>query len=252
MELHNNSYKCYDSIPTPPDGLKQPDAEFTLNIATGNTLTASVKGNLIRSSSLDSLINSSEQDSSSSELSDSDSLCELKTISAVDVHGIDDKPRTSDIEQLKHVEAPKDSVRKTYLENSHRSCDYENCGFREDTNHYTIKDSSSLDENLDSIEVNPSPVKPIVLPAPPPPPPVILKVNRRSSVVNLDPRMETIPEEPNESKVLSVKEILARFETLRETSEVKKVLTSNATSYGFDFSLLFNNHSKSLRVSLLI
>lgn len=231
VELHNNSYKCYESIPTPPDGLKQSDAEFTLNLATGNTLSPSVKSNIIRSSSLDSLINSSEQDSSS-ELSDSDSLCELKKISASDVHGVD-TPRTSDIEQLKNVEPPKDSVRKTYLENSHRSCDYENCGFREDT----YKEPS--DENFDSIEVSPSPTKPIVLPAPP----VVLKVNRRSSVVNLDPRMETIPEEPNESKVLSVKEILARFETLRESSEVK--LTSNATSYGFDFSLFFDYNFKS-------
>lgn len=227
IELHNNSYKCYDSIPTPPDGLKQPDAEFTLNIATNNTSSPKLKSNLIRSSSLDSLINSSEQDSSS-ELSDSDSLCELKKISSSDAHSVD-KPRTSDIEQLKNVEPPKDSVRKTYLENSHRSCDYENCGFKEPPS----------DENFDSIEINPSPTKPIVLP----PPPVVIKVNRRSSVVNLDPRMETIPEEPNESKVLSVKEILARFETLRETSEVK--LTSNATSYGFDFSLFFNYNLKS-------
>lgn len=204
LELHNNSYKCYDSIPTPPDGFEQ------ANEYKDHSTTTSVKNSLIRSPSLDSLINSSEQDSSlEDELSDSDSLCELQNISSCDAISFD-KPRTSDIEQLKNVEPAKEPARKAYLEKSHKSCDYENCGFKEDSSK-SGQSASSNNENSASIsEVSSRPISQ----------PVALKINRRNSVVNLDSRMETIHEDPNESKILSVKEILARFETLRETAEV--------------------------------
>lgn len=204
LELHNNSYKCYDSIPTPPDGLKQ-NNEYK-----DYSTTTSVKNSLIRSPSLDSLINSSEQDSSlDDELSDSDSLCELQNISSYDVNFLD-KPRKSDIEQLKNVEPPKEPVRKAYLEKSHKSCDYENCGFKDTNKSENL--SSSINENLTGIS---SPRTVVTSQH------IALKSNRRNSVVNQDSRMETIHEDPNETKILSVKEILARFETLRETAEVK-------------------------------
>lgn len=206
--LHNSSYKHCDPIPTPPRGLKQ---YHDFKESSPNTSTMSVKNTLIRSPSLDSLINSSEQDSSlDDELSDSDSLCELKNITSYDIKSFD-KPRKSDIEHLKDVEPPKEPARKAYLEQSHKSCDYENCGFKE---------NSTLNEKVDdktSSNVGKVCSKAIAVPAP-----VVLKSNRRNSVASSDPsRMETILEEPNDSKNLSVKEILARFETLRETAEVK-------------------------------
>lgn len=146
------------------------------------------------------------------ELSDSDSLCELKNITSYDVTSVDDKPRKSDIEQFKDVEPAKEPARKAYLEQSHKSCDYENCGFKESSDHCE-KDS---DIKPATVAINCS--KAIAVSAP-----VVLKGNRRNSVVSSESnRMETILEEPNDSKNYSVKEILARFETLRETAEVKR------------------------------
>lgn len=202
IELHN-SYKCYDSIPTPPDGAKQYN-DFRHQSA--NTFTSVGANNLARSASLDSLVNSSEQDSSD-DLSDSDSLCELKNITPSDDGNVD-RPRRSDIEECKNVEAPKEPVITAYLAKSHQSCDYENCGFKTDVNEKEKSDDD--DENLNSSNAF----------APP-----IIKSVRRNSVATSDSirRMETILEEPIEPKI-SVKEILARFETMRETAEVKSVV----------------------------
>ena len=208
VKLHNNSYKHYDSIPTPPGSLKQHhDTEESLP-------NSSAMSALIRTPSLDSLINSSEQDSSlEDELSDSDSLCELRNITSYDVNCVD-KPRKSDIEQFRNVEPPKEPAIKAYLEKSHKSCDYENCGFKENLNN---NEQVDFHDKTTSAGLNNS--KAIIAP-------VVLKVNRRNSVVNAESnRMETIHEEPNDSKNLSVKEILARFETLRETAEVKRSQT---------------------------
>lgn len=193
IELHN-SYKCYDSIPTPPDGLTlysglKPQAE---QVAPSNESNA-----LIKSPSLDSLANSSERDNESSDgISDTDSLCELKNIASNEANA-SDKPRKSDIEQIINIEPQKEVVRKAYLEKSHKSCDYENCNFKKNS-----RENGKAHEN-------------------PFPSAVTLKTVRRNSVNNLDAnRMETILEEPTETKVLTVKEILARFETMRESAEV--------------------------------
>lgn len=207
-ELHN-SYKCYDSIPTPPDESKQA-IDFKQQLA--NTFSSDNNNNLPRSTSLDSLVNSSDQNSNSSldELSDSDSLCELKNISAYDSKS-SDKPRKSDIEEFKDVEPPKEPVIKAYLEKSHNyGCDYENCGFK--------TDSSSDKDKIDSFFEEENPQNNFTLPTPT----INIKNVRRTSVANIDSirRMETILEEPIEPKI-SVKEILARFETMRETAEVK-------------------------------
>ena len=203
-ELHN-SYKCYDSIPTPPDGSKQAN-DFKQQFA--NTFSSDNNNNLPRSTSLDSLVNSSDQNSSLDELSDSDSLCELKNISAYDSKSAD-RHRKSDIEELKNVEPPQEPVIKAYLEKSHKyGCDYENCGFKSDSSDKDKIDSFFEEESLQDDFPHPTPT-------------INIKNVRRTSVTNLDSirRMETILEEPIEPKI-SVKEILARFETMRETAEV--------------------------------
>jgi hypothetical protein len=210
MELHN-SYKCYDSIPTPPDGSKLcNDYKFH---TPNNTLVSSRKNNLERSPSVDSLINSSEQDSSLDELSDSDSLCELKSIAPISEKN-QDKPRVSDIDPLKDVEPAKEPARKAYLEKSHKSCEYENCGFKKDSVIVSENADEFIDEN--SFQSAKNPAKGFQLS----PPTNVLKNNRRNSIAD-SIRMETILEEPLETKIMSVKEILARFETMRETAEVK-------------------------------
>lgn len=193
MELHN-SYKCF-SIPKPPNEVKSCSL-----VKSSTAVIESSSENLTRTRSLDSLINSSDQDSFDG-FSDSDSLCELKCI-AKETH-CPEKIRESDIEQLRHIESVTESVRTSYLEKSHKSCDYENCGFKKDTND-TTPDKLENDKN----EV------------PAPSAPASVKNARRNSIANLDTRMETIPEEPIEPKILSVKEILARFETMRQDSEV--------------------------------
>lgn len=233
-----NSYKCYDSIPTPSpisnnncinnEGSQKTNGVDSLRIADNIKQLVDGNGNnnnkLHRPASLDSLINSSEQDSSSdtdedadNQLSDSDSLTELQNISNSE-NKATDTPRKSDIEGLKNdIEPPKEPVIKAYLEKSHKKCDYKNCGFKK-------TEPNSLDDIEVADEYN----------SPPPlcclssnnqlksgPPSSSVKSNRRTSIASSGSvgRMETIIEEPLEAKV-SVKEILARFETLREAAEV--------------------------------
>jgi hypothetical protein len=212
-ELHN-SYKCYDSIPTPPDGSIQ---AIDFKHQSANTFSSDNSNigssNLPRSTSLDSLVNSSDQNSSLDELSDSDSLCELKNISAYEGKSAD-KPRKSDIEEFKNVEPPKEPVIKAYLEKSHKyGCDYENCGFKKDSDEKD-KIDSFFDEEAEKGSQNSFTLPTASI--------NIKNVRRNSVVANLESirRMETILEEPIEPKI-SVKEILARFETMRETAEVK-------------------------------
>lgn len=235
--LHN-SYKCYDSIPTPsPTAIDESkrannanfmhqslssNANNNNNNSSSNSISASA--NLLRTASLDSLINSSEQDSHSDNnddeedddddedvLSDSDSLTELKNIcdnnnsknnrSDRD-NCCDDRPRKSDIEELTNgIEPPKEPVIKAYLEKCHKKCEYKNCCFK--------KSSNSSDTTADTKKNNNHQIKSNLS----------SRRNSIASAVSVS-RMETILEEPTEPKV-SVKEILARFETLREAAEVK-------------------------------
>lgn len=215
-ELHN-SYKCYDSIPTPPDGSKEANDFKHQSV---NTFSPDNNNNLPRSTSLDSLVNSSDQNSSLDELSDSDSLCELKNISSYEGKS-SDKPRKSDIEEFNDVEPPKEPVIKAYLEKSHKyGCDYENCGFKKDKD----KDPEDLDKIDSFFDEEKSSEDNFTLPTTSS---INIKNTRRNSVANLESirRMETILEEPIEPKI-SVKEILARFETMRETAEVKLMTSS--------------------------
>lgn len=206
IELHN-SYKCYDSIPTPPDESKQ----FKHH---QHQQTITFSDNLIRCASLDSLVNLSDQNNSSDELSDSDSLSELKDISSP-AKVIPDKPRKSDIEEIKNIEPPKDPVIKAFLENSHKTCDYENCGYKKENS--TVSDKNKLNEQQSTTITQQQHLNsPISISNQS----VLKNIRRNSDSIR---RMETILEEPIEPKI-SVKEILARFETMRETAEVKFVL----------------------------
>lgn len=240
----SNSYKCYESIPT-PSPISPDSSNASGSSGTSKTKESSIKKkkphegsigskkSLQRVASLDSLVNSSEQDSSDDELerlSDSDSLPEIGQITGetrVDVH------RKSDLEEMKNVEPHQEPVIKAYLEKSHKKCDYKNCGFRRtEMNDFDIEDpitpaplktTSTCSSSSSScggtnggcngggtgsaggtMSSTTSSIK-----------------NRRNSIASSGSvgRMETILEEPIEPKV-SVKEILARFETLREAAEV--------------------------------
>lgn len=226
--LHN-SYKCYDSIPTPsPTALDDSKRgggsntnfmhqSFPSNANNNNSNAAAA--NLLRTASLDSLINSSEQDSGSNHsddddvISDSDSLTELANICDNNSRnnncketraGSADYERKSDIEELKNgIEPPKEPVIQAYLEKCHKKCEYKNCCFKKSSDESDTKKSCST-SNQNQIKSN--------LPS---------RRNSIASAVSVS-RMETILEEPIEPKV-SVKEILARFETLREAAEVMRV-----------------------------
>ena len=241
-----NSYKCYDSIPTPsPTALdiEQQSKQFndfmhqslSVNSNGSNKITQNNQrnnNNLIRTASLDSLINSSEQDGSGSNktsdsdddddvLSDSDSLCELKHINLCDgnKNSSDELPRKSDIEEFKNVEAPKEPVIKAYLEKCHKKCEVKNCCFKKsssESENTKTNNNCNSNNSCDNKSNQPQQQQQQI---------VVLKSNlpvRRNSIASVvsASRMETIHEEPIEAKV-SVKEILARFETLREAAEVK-------------------------------
>jgi hypothetical protein len=192
---------------------------------------ANESSNLHRPASLDSLINSSEQESSEDDidqLSDSDSLTELENITGTSNGKPEDIPRKSDIEDLKKVEPPREPVIKAYLEKSHKKCDYKNCNFKksDQTNYDQIE---TIEEYVakNTMQPQPLPLPPLSQSPEDTSPPNgksvslngIVKTRRTNSSGSSCGRMETIIEEPIEPKV-SVKEILARFETLREAAEV--------------------------------
>ncbi|KXJ76518.1 hypothetical protein RP20_CCG009528 [Aedes albopictus] len=146
-------------------------------------------------------------------LSDSDSMaeiCEITGETRVDIH------RRSDLDDMQDVQPLDEPVIKAYLEKSHVQCEYKNCGFKkelsssqssidviqEDSELSTLFTATSSSSTLSTTNVQSS------------------AKNRRNSIASSGSvgRMETIIEEPMEPKV-SVKEILARFETLRESAE---------------------------------
>lgn len=184
----NGSYKCYDPIPT-PSPISPAQAK--------NALAAAEL--LQRSTSLDSLHNSSDNSSEDGgdPSSDSDSIFGVR-----ELNGSADPEnchRQSDLVMLKQVaEAAGSSfsdaeLQKSYLEHSHKKCDYKDCSYKKQDQ------NGSRDKS---------------------------KSGRRNSITSAISmaKMETILEEPIEAKV-SVKEILARFETLREAAEVVTILT---------------------------
>lgn len=198
----SNSYKCYDSIKTPSpianhnkhndEDQRQPDSL--------------ISNHFHRPASLDSLANSSDQESSEiDDISDNDSITDLGHITGTTSAQIH---RKSDLEDLGDILSPNEPVIKAYLEKSHNKCDFKDCGYKkqEDNNNDDYEEpiiDQSCNQSIGSVSS------------------VCSLKNRRNSIASSGSvgRMETIIEEPIEPKV-SVKEILARFETLRESAEV--------------------------------
>lgn len=220
-----SSYKCFEAIATPsPIPINCTDI-----IGNGDNRGAS---NLHRSTSLDSLANSSEQGSSSDDigqLSDVDSINEYETNklrgrTQVQVH------RKSDLEEAKLNEVStvnQEPVIKAYLEKSHRKCDYKNCGFKEKNGADSV-DGDIIFENVNGG----GSVSSIASVG------GLSQKSRRHSVASSGSigRMETIIEEPIEPKI-SVKEILARFETLNSLEVVEIVLLYSRNRLGSGLNL---------------
>lgn len=222
----SSSYKCYEGIPT-PSPISPAGSSFARNHDYGNNSSQhsrSIKhesetDTLHRPVSLDSLVNLSERasnlDDKLEQLSDSDSMaeiCELTGETLVDIH------RRSDLDDLQDVQPMDEPVIKAYLEKSHVQCEFKNCGFKKDHDSQNTIDVIQEDSELSGLfKTNTTIVSSLTASL------QSSVKNRRNSIASSGSvgRMETIIEEPLEPKV-SVKEILARFETLRESAEVNK------------------------------
>lgn len=203
MQLHDtiSSYKCFEAIATP----SPIPIDFNRNLSSA-----------LRSTSLDSLANSSEQDSLSDDQSIGGDIGPLSD-DHTDInhpsnhhhhphHQYQAHPhRKSDLDAFKLSEISANESRepiiKEFLEKSHRKCDYKNCGYKNSEQQtfpeHTIDEcatSATAQYNLGQQQQ---------------------QKTRRTSIASSGSvgRMETIIEEPIEPKI-SVKEILARFETL--------------------------------------
>lgn len=210
MQLHDtiSSYKCFEAIATP----SPIPIDFNRNLSSA-----------LRSTSLDSLANS-EQDSLSDDQSIGGDIGPLS-----DEHTELNHPhhhhhqyqqhlhRKSDLDAFKLSEITTNESRepiiKEFLEKSHRKCDYKNCGYK--NSDQQVLPEHTIDECATSTT-----------------PPFSLaqqqqQKTRRTSIASSGSvgRMETIIEEPIEPKI-SVKEILARFETLT-TLEVICTISKN-------------------------
>lgn len=205
-----SSYKCFESIAT-PSPIAPTDGNANIN---DNRNT-----HLHRAASLDSLANSSEQETSEeteddvNELSDADSIPEFrqierKLVTSAQVH------RKSDLEEMKNEPVPKEPVIKAYLEKSHRKCDYKNCGYKKKDKDKD-KDKDLCDSGVEDTISKVTTTGTLSSTSSTSTSSSTASKTRRTSVASSGSvgRMETIIEEPNEPKI-SVKEILARFETL--------------------------------------
>lgn len=211
-----SSYKCFEVIAT-PSPIKTKSCDVDHNIACG------MSTQLNHATSLDSLVNSSEHGSSSSEdrddcISDEDSITE-------DSKWTKTNQRKSDLENFQNSDPQKEPVIKAYLEKSHLKCDYKNCSYKKlpESNGElnSIRKEKESDENESDCEIQDKQIGTKIQNENADGSDTMSTVstsstkNRRLSVASSGSvgRMETIVEEPIESKI-SVKEILARFETL--------------------------------------
>lgn len=219
----SSSYKCYEGIPT-PSPISPAGSNFVRNYDHSSQHSRSINlesetTTLHRPASLDSLVNltsdhAAHMDENFERLSDSDSMaeiCEITGETRVDIH------RRSDLDDMQDLQPLDEPVIKAYLEKSHVQCEYKNCGFKKDYNANQntidiIQEESELSALFKACSSSSSASTTSVQPT---------TKNRRNSIASSGSvgRMETIIEEPMEPKV-SVKEILARFETLRESAEV--------------------------------
>lgn len=224
MQLHDSisSYKCFEAIATP----SPIPIDFNRNLSSA-----------LRSTSLDSLANSSEQDS----LSDDQSIGgDIGPLSDTDTHHSPPPPphhqyqqhphRKSDLDAFKLSEISANESRepiiKDFLEKSHRKCDYKNCGYKN-------SDQQPLPEHtIDECATSASSPFSLVQQQ--------QQKIRRTSITSSGSvgRMETIIEEPIEPKI-SVKEILARFETLTSLEVIH--------THTHRYSILIFNESQPFR-----
>lgn len=223
-----SSYKCFEIIATP-----SPINKITCEVNHIHYNTCGTSSKLNHATSLDSLVNSSEHESSSSDpdecISDEDSITEFGADTLANSTEVSDRNKTSsrksDLENFQKSDPQREPVIKAYLEKSHLKCDYKNCSYKKLPE--SIGERNSMHKEKES-DLNDSECEKQVKQ-------IGTKVenenvdvcdtistactssskNRRLSVASSGSvgRMETIVEEPIESKI-SVKEILARFETL--------------------------------------
>lgn len=211
MQLHDtiSSYKCFEAIATP----SPIPIDFNRNLSSA-----------LRSTSLDSLANSSEPDSLSDDReSIGGDIGPLSDEHHTEIHHHSHHQhhhhhyqqqhphRKSDLDAFKLSEISANESRepiiKEFLEKSHRKCDYKNCGYK--NSDQQILAEHTIDECATSTT-----------------PPFNLaqqqQKTRRTSIASSGSvgRMETIIEEPIEPKI-SVKEILARFETLTSLEVIR-------------------------------
>lgn len=225
-----SSYKCFEVIATP-----SPIKTITYDVDSLHYNACGMSTKLIHatsSTSLDSLVNSSEHESSSSEdrdecISDADSIAEFGAKTSENLTEVSKwnktSQRKSDLEHLQYSDPQQEPVIKAYLEKSHLKCDYKNCRYKKlpigERNN--IRKENESDEKDNDCEIHEKQIGTKIQNENADGCDTISTVcttsakNRRLSVASSGSvgRMETIVEEPIESKI-SVKEILARFETL--------------------------------------
>lgn len=198
-----NSSKYYEAIPT-PSFISQ--ADRIVNHISGDLQGESTTAEVLIKKSEAAYILENKMD----QLSDSDSLAEIGEITGetqADIH------RKSDLDDFLNVQPLDEPVIKAYLEKSHVKCEFKNCGYKKEQ---TDKNAIDAIENAleNTLIANSNSITSQLIQSP--------MKNRRNSIASAGSlgRMETIIEEPLEPKI-SVKEILARFETLRETAETQ-------------------------------
>lgn len=162
--------------------------------------------------------------------------------------------RKSDLEGLKCEPIPKEPVIKAYLEKSHRKCDYKKCEYKKSDSSEKIKsakdgesvnklgtnatttnnnNSNNVNNNSNNNCVNGGSNSNCSTAS------SSSSKTRKTSITSSGSvgRMETIVEEPNEPKV-SVKEILARFETMHSLEVGLKFCFFSCARLFFELKIL--------------
>lgn len=214
MQWHDNisSYKCFETIATPSP---IPIAKNAQNQS------------LHRSTSLDSLANS---EANHSDRSSQDSWCDIGDADSDSLSHCDSitDPKDSDTNAQESIYEPyfndtdnssptkpiiTQVVKKT---TAIKLCENKHCAYRQFEKHHLIDDCAPSNEVASTTDAGASAAVEEYKPKENTPNvPFVLNKTRRTSVASSGSvsRMETIVEEPIEPKI-SVKEILARFETL--------------------------------------
>lgn len=231
MQWHDNvsSYKCFETIATPsPIPIAKSQQNQSLQRSTSLDSLASSEPNHTDNSSEESWCVEGDEDDDDDEESDSLSQCDSITDSKEREDSDSNEqdclyePFFNDIPKTNR-EKPvvTELVRK---KTSDKICENRNCTYRQFEQYHSINDCALNTENTvvantDTTTADTSSALTVGeearLKETTPNAPFILNKTRRTSVTSSGSvsRMETIVEEPIEPKI-SVKEILARFETL--------------------------------------